>query len=53
MAAYRGGAQGLVISRTYSEMKPANLAAVGDALRELKIANQFSPDRTVNVTGLV
>ena len=39
LAAYRGGAQGLVISRKYSEMKLANLAAVGDALRELKIAN--------------
>ncbi len=38
MAAYRGGAQGLVISRKYSEMKLANLAAVGDALREMKIA---------------
>jgi hypothetical protein len=38
LAAYRGGAQGLVISRKYSEMKLANLAAVGDALRELKIA---------------
>jgi hypothetical protein len=37
MAAYRGGAQGLVISRKYSEMKLANLAAVGDALREMKI----------------
>jgi hypothetical protein len=37
-AAYRGGAQGLVISRKYSEMKLANLAAVGDALREMKIA---------------
>ena len=36
-AAYRGGAQGLVISRKYSEMKLANLAAVGDALREMKI----------------
>jgi hypothetical protein len=34
---FRGGAQGLVISRKYSEMKLANLAAVGDALRELKI----------------
>jgi hypothetical protein len=37
-AAFRGGAQGLVISRKYSEMKLANLAAVGDALREMKIA---------------
>ncbi len=36
-AAYRGGAQGLVISRKYSEMKLANLGAVGDALREMKI----------------
>jgi hypothetical protein len=38
LAAYKGGAQGLVISRKYSEMKLANLAAVGDALRELKMA---------------
>jgi hypothetical protein len=37
MQAYRGGATGLVISRKYSEMKLANLAAVGDALRELKV----------------
>ena len=36
-AAYRGGAQGLVISRKYSEMKLANLAAVGDAFREMKL----------------
>ena len=36
-AAYRGGGQGLVISRKYSEMKLANLGAVGDALREMKI----------------
>jgi hypothetical protein len=37
-AAYRGGAQGLVISRKYSEMKLANLAAGGDAWREMKMA---------------
>jgi hypothetical protein len=37
VAAYRGGGQGLVISRKYSEMKLANLAAVGEALREMKI----------------
>ena len=37
LAAYRGGAQGLVISRKYSEMRLANLGAVGEALRELKI----------------
>lgn len=36
-ACFRGGAQGLVISRKYSEMRLANLAAVGDALREMKI----------------
>jgi hypothetical protein len=35
--AFRGGGKGLVISRKYSEMKLANLAAVGDAIRELKI----------------
>ncbi len=36
-ACFAGGAKGLVISRKYSEMKLANLAAVGDALREIKI----------------
>ncbi|HEV2273173.1 MAG TPA: hypothetical protein VGR96_03365 [Acidobacteriaceae bacterium] len=36
-AAFHGGAQGLVISRKYSEMQLANLAAVGDALREMKV----------------
>jgi hypothetical protein len=36
-ACFRGGAKGLVISRKYSEMKLPNLAAVGDALRELKV----------------
>jgi hypothetical protein len=38
LAAYRGGGEGLVISRKYSEMKLANLAAVGEAIRELKLA---------------
>jgi len=37
LAAYRGGAQGLVISRKYSEMTLANLGGVGEALRELKL----------------
>lgn len=37
LAAYRGGAQGLVISRKYSEMRLANLGAVGDTLRELRL----------------
>jgi hypothetical protein len=36
-ACFRGGAKGLVISRKYSEMRLPNLAAVGDALRQLKI----------------
>lgn len=36
-AAFRGGATGLVISRKYSEMRLANLSAVGDAIREEKI----------------
>jgi hypothetical protein len=36
-AAFRGGGKGLVISRKYSEMKLANLSAVGEALREEKI----------------
>ena len=37
-ACFRGGCQGLVISRKYSEMKLANLAAVGAALKEIGIA---------------
>jgi hypothetical protein len=37
LAAYRGGAHGLVISRKYSEMRLANLSAVGDTLRELRL----------------
>jgi hypothetical protein len=35
-AAYRGGTHGLLLSRKYSEMKLANLGAVGVALREWK-----------------
>ena len=38
-AAMRGGGKGLVISRKYSEMMLVNLAAVGDALREMKIVS--------------
>lgn len=34
-AAHRGGAQGLVLSRKYSETTLANLQAAGDVLREL------------------
>jgi hypothetical protein len=36
-ASFKGGGKGLVISRKYSEMVLANLAAVGDALREMKV----------------
>lgn len=36
-ACFEGGGKGLVISRKYSEMRLANLAAVGDALREMKV----------------
>ena len=36
-ACFEGGGKGVVISRKYSEMKLANLAAVGDALREMKV----------------
>ena len=36
-AALTSGAQGVILSRKYSEMKLANLAAAGDALKELGI----------------
>jgi hypothetical protein len=35
LAAFAGGAQGVVLSRKYSEMKLDNLAGAGDALKEL------------------
>ncbi len=35
LAAFQAGAQGVVISRKYSEMKLDNLSGVGDAMREL------------------
>lgn len=37
IAAFNAGAPGVVLSRKYAEMKLANLAGAGDALRELKI----------------
>jgi hypothetical protein len=37
VAAYKGGAQGVVLSRSYSEMKPENLRGAGVALEELKL----------------
>jgi hypothetical protein len=36
-AAYRGGAQGLVLSRKYSETTLANLRAAGEVLAELGV----------------
>jgi hypothetical protein len=35
MAAFNGGAHGVLLSRSYSEMNPENLAGAGAALREL------------------
>ncbi len=35
LAAYKGGAQGVVLSRSYSEMKPGNLRGAGIALESL------------------
>ena len=34
-AAFKGGAQGIILSRNYTEMKPENLSGAGTALREL------------------
>jgi hypothetical protein len=36
-AAFAGGAQGIILSRNYTEMKPENLSGAGQALRELGI----------------
>jgi hypothetical protein len=35
LAAFRGGADGVILSRKYSEMKLENLAGAGDALNQL------------------
>jgi hypothetical protein len=34
-AAFKGGAQGIILSRNYTEMKPENLSGAGAALREI------------------
>jgi hypothetical protein len=39
LAAFRGGADGIILSRKYSEMKLANLAAAGAAIRHLGLAH--------------
>jgi len=36
-AAFAGGAQGIILSRNYTEMKPENLSGAGRALRELGV----------------
>jgi hypothetical protein len=38
LAAFRGGADGVILSRKYSEMKLANLAGAGEAIKELGLA---------------
>jgi len=38
LAAFHGGADGVILSRKYSEMKLTNLAGAGDAIRELGLA---------------
>jgi hypothetical protein len=37
LAAFRGGADGVLISRKYSEMKLANLKGVGSAIQKLSL----------------
>jgi len=36
-AAFQGGAEGIILSRNYVEMKPENLSGAGKALRELGV----------------
>ena len=36
-AAFKGGAQGIILSRNYMEMKPENLSGAGAALKELGV----------------
>ena len=36
-AAFKGGAEGIILSRNYTEMKPENLSAAGGALQSLGI----------------
>jgi hypothetical protein len=38
LAAFRGGADGVILSRKYSEMRLANLSGAGEAVRELGLA---------------
>jgi hypothetical protein len=36
-AVFKGGAQGIILSRNYVEMTPENLSGAGGALRELGV----------------
>jgi hypothetical protein len=38
MAAFRGGADGVILSRKYSEMKLDNLLSAGNSLKETNLA---------------
>jgi hypothetical protein len=38
LAAFKGGADGVLLSRKYSEMKLTNLRGAGEAVRELRLA---------------
>jgi hypothetical protein len=38
LAAFQGGADGVILSRKYSEMKLENLRAAGAALKEMGIS---------------
>ena len=38
LAAFKGGADGVILSRKYSEMKLANLRGAGEAIKELRLA---------------
>jgi hypothetical protein len=38
LAAYKGGAQGVLLSRSYSEMKPENLRGAGEAIEQLGLS---------------
>jgi len=37
LAAFLGGADGVILSRKYSEMKLANLGGAGEAIKQLKL----------------
>jgi hypothetical protein len=38
LAAFRGGAEGVILSRKYSEMKLENLRAAGAAIKEIGLS---------------